>query len=141
MTDVLTTFANRSYPIVLKRLHGHCSRPILQETFLGYSWESNPGTLGWQPLYQTGYIKIFHISLVSLVHSFPNTTRGYRRLSLAALVGLPAVWRGIILMLLPNTRSVISGHFASSWSRASTYFRKVEMLAFTDCDYHYTLVL
>ena len=37
--------------------------------------------------------------------------------------------------------SVISGHFPSRWSRASTYICKAETLAFTDCDYCYTLVL
>ena len=39
--------------------------------------------------------------------SFPNTTRGYRRMSLAALACLPAGQQGVILTLLPNTHSVI----------------------------------
>ena len=43
--------------------------------------------------------------------------------------------------LLPNTLSVISGHFPSRWLHTSTYICKAEMLAFTDCDYCQTLVL
>ena len=42
----------------------------------------------------------------SQVQSHPNTTRGNRRLSLAALAGRPAASRGVKLPLLPNTRSV-----------------------------------
>ena len=40
-----------------------------------------------------------------------------------------------------DTHSVISVYFPSRWSRASMYICKVETLAFTDCDYCYTLVL
>ena len=46
--------------------------------------------------------------------------------------------RAMILTLLPNTHSVISVHFPSRWSRASTYICKAETLAFTDYDYCYT---
>ena len=75
------------------------------------------------------------------VQSHPNTTRAYRRLSLAALACLLAGKRAIILTLLPNTYSVISFYFPSGWSRASTYIYKAKTLAFADCDYCYTLVL
>ena len=40
------------------------------------------------------------------IQSHPNTTRGNRRLSLAALPGRPAASRGVKLPLLPNTRSI-----------------------------------
>ena len=69
------------------------------------------------------------------VQSFPNTTRGYKRLTLAALACRPADYRVRILTLLPNTHSVISVQFPSRWSRASTYICKAENLAFTVCDY------
>ena len=50
----------------------------------------------------------FIYMVLNKVQSFPNTTCGYRRLSLAALAGLQANQWGVILMLLPNTHSVIS---------------------------------
>ena len=42
------------------------------------------------------------------VHSHSYIKRGNRRLSLAALPGLPAASRGVKLPLLANTRSVFS---------------------------------
>ena len=85
--------------------------------------------------YEPGSNKINVHNVVSFILSIPNTLRSYRLLSLAALAGLPADWRGILLMLLPNTHSVISVQFPSRWSRVSMYICKAEMLAFTDCDY------
>ena len=41
----------------------------------------------------------------------------------------PSYWRCF------KTLIVISGHFPSRWSRASTYICKAEKLAFTDCYY------
>ena len=76
------------------------------------------------------------MSVYTYIQSFPNTMRGYIRLSLAALAGLPANYRAVILTLLPITHSVISVQFPSRWSRASTYICKAETLAFTDCDYY-----
>ena len=70
-----------------------------------------------------------------IIQSHSNTTRAYRRLSLAALAYLLPGQRAIIVMLLPNTHSVISGHFPRRWSHASTYICKAETLAFTDCVY------
>ena len=73
------------------------------------------------------------------IQSHPK--RRYRWLSHAALTCLLAGKWAIILMLLPNTHSVISVYVPSRWSRASMYICKVKTLAFTDCDYCYTLVL
>ena len=75
------------------------------------------------------------------VQSHPNTTRAYRRLSLAALDCPVAGQRAIILKQLPNTHSVISVYFPSRWSRASTYICEAETLAFTDRDFCQTLAL
>ena len=75
------------------------------------------------------------------ISSHPNTTRSLRRLSLTALPCLLAGKWAIILTLLPNTHAVISVNFPSRWSCASTYICKAKTLAFTDCDYCYTLVL
>ena len=99
---------------------------------------SNPGPLRDK---RTCY-HLFHSSgLYIYIQSHPNTMRAYRWLSLAALACLLVGKRAVILMLLPNTHSVISVHFPSKWLRTSTYICKAETLAFTDCDYYSMLVL
>ena len=49
----LKGFHYSSYQVVLMRLGGPRSRSYLPDKFLGYSWESNPGPLGWQYTKQT----------------------------------------------------------------------------------------
>ena len=75
------------------------------------------------------------------VQSHSYIRRGNRRLSLAALPGLPAASRGVKLPLLANTRYVFQFSFRVIWSRASMYICKAETLAFTDNDYCQMLVL
>ena len=70
-----------------------------------------------------------------------ESSKYYARPQTAVARGLLVGNRAIILTLLPNTHSVISVHFPSRWSRASTYICKTKTLAFTDCDYCYKLVL
>ena len=45
------------------------------------------------------------------IQSHPHTTRGNRQLSLTALAGRLAAWRGVTLPLLPNTRYVFQFSF------------------------------
>ena len=75
-------------------------------------------------------------SPISFVRSFPNTTRGYRRLSLAVLVGRLADKRVRILTLLPNTHSVISVQFlspiSSNVSSVRTWRRRLTFIFFTE---------
>ena len=47
--------------------------PILRETFLGYSWKSNPGPLGWQSDVLTTTPKRRSFSLKSVVENKNNT--------------------------------------------------------------------
>ena len=74
--------------------------------------------------------------LAVILQSFPNTTRGYRRLLLVALDGLPANKRVRILILLPNTHSVISVQFlspvSSNVSSVRTSRRPLTFLFFTE---------
>ena len=69
------------------------------------------------------------------IQSFPNTTRGYRRLSLVALAGRLAK-RVRTLALLPNTHSVISVQFlspiSSNVSSVRTWCRRLTFLFFTE---------
>ena len=76
------------------------------------------------------------------IHS-TESSKYYARIQTAIARGLGLSTRRLAgrHTLLPSTHSVISIYFPSRWSRASTYICKTETLAFTDCDYCYTLVL
>ena len=69
--------------------------------------------------------------------TFTELPKDYARLQTAVArgLGLPADYRVRILMLLPNTHSVISIQFPRRWSCALMYICKTETLVFTDCDY------
>ena len=78
----------------------------------------------------------FRILLEDVVQSFPNTTHGYRRLSFAALAGWLAKNRVHILILIPNTHSVISIQFlspiSSKVSSVRTWRRQLPFLFYTE---------
>ena len=62
-------------------------------------------------------------------------------MAVARGLGLPAGRQAGHYTHAASKYSVISVHFPSRWSFASTYICKAKTLAFTDCDYCYTLVL
>ena len=72
-----------------------------------------------------------------------ESSKYYARIQTAVAhgLGLPAGRQAGHDTDAASKHSVISVHFPSRWSCASTYICKAETLAFTDCDYCYTLVL
>ena len=84
----------------------------------------------------TSWLKYSLTRAQNYIQSFLNTTRGYRRLSFAALAGRLADKRVRILTLLPNTHSVISVQFlspiSSKVSSVRTWCRRLSFLFFTE---------
>ena len=111
--------------------------PTTFESYISIAWTVRAPVRDTHKHTQTLiYIYIYiYIYIHTHTQSFPNTTRGYKRLSLSALACREADYRVRILTLLLNTHYVISVQFPSRWSRTSTYIWKAVTLVFTDYDY------